>query len=1033
MKYKMAVAIFIISSMLASSGMATGFEIAGGSHNISTLSAQNTFYGNVTVFSNGTTSNINAPIFKSGNTYYLKGNINGSLVFKDNYSILNGSGYFVISGHNNTSAVNISDSRNIGISDLNIESATGGSPGLEIYNSSYIDVSSLNITTTNIGINTLKSNYVNISFTHILATGEPNTLTVGLNSGINPGDGLTYGANSTRNLSMYHDSIVGRNAFGLILIGGNNSIIRDSSLNLSATSQSFMVVIEANDVNVSENTINAINISYDFIVGMFQGPSFVNDTIYGNSIISNGFSGSSFDEGVFFSINASVSIIGNSINISGWNLKGNNPVVMFTLGSANITGNTIVIDKSSDVTAILSYEYNTLGPNNPVTINENKLLVVASRNVTAVYTGSGLNVNITSNTFDYSSNSSYDVSGNSIVYAESIEEFSHNMISMNNSNAYAITQLDNSELTNSNSIIFDNSIAVQNTSAYGILFQGNNGLIESNNISLNGVLPNGIGFQGNNITLTLNNINITSGLSSTGLLSGYYYLYGTLTNSTIYHNFIKIGGTGTGAMFGIFLLHESPLDNISIDSNTIISSDANFNGIQVSNGNAVEGYFNIESNFISTIYSGSGERSFNGIYSAQTIFDANITGNSITSSALGGLGNHTVGISFTDASGLHILNNSLNNLNVSVKLSNSNKDEIIGNYFTNQNYALEFSQTANVTIYHNNFENFSFPVVASNSTNISFNSTYPVGGNYWFNYTGTDHNSGPNQDIPGADGIGDTAYAIYGTKYVDHYPLMKPWTRPEAVFQEHGLFKGQKWSVSFNGITKSSISGVISFRILNATYQNYSYFIGTALSYRGGGQAGTFAYNGSGVTEYVVYAHKFNITFLESGLPQGTPWSIVVNGTEKNITSSNYEFSAYNGTSFIYHVNNLSRFYTSNSSGSFTISGNNVTVNVDYLPFAHLFGSIYPSQAVLLINGKQYNFTGNNVSIFLPAGTYYLEISYRGYSTVYLNVTLSAGESKIINVALRQSTSNTDILYYIGAGIGLALIAVVVAVYMRRR
>ncbi len=52
-----------------------------------------------------------------------------------------------------------------------------------------------------------------------------------------------------------------------------------------------------------------------------------------------------------------------------------------------------------------------------------------------------------------------------------------------------------------------------------------------------------------------------------------------------------------------------------------------------------------------------------------------------------------------------------------------------------------------------------------------WNASYPVGGNYWGNYTGPDQLQGPQQDQPGADGIGDVPYPV-GSGDRDAYPLM---------------------------------------------------------------------------------------------------------------------------------------------------------------------------------------------------------------------------------------------------------------------
>jgi len=57
---------------------------------------------------------------------------------------------------------------------------------------------------------------------------------------------------------------------------------------------------------------------------------------------------------------------------------------------------------------------------------------------------------------------------------------------------------------------------------------------------------------------------------------------------------------------------------------------------------------------------------------------------------------------------------------------------------------------------------------------------YPSGGNYWSDYVGVDHFSGPNQDIPGSDGIGDTPYLV-GEAGVDNYPLFENPTSVEAT------------------------------------------------------------------------------------------------------------------------------------------------------------------------------------------------------------------------------------------------------------
>jgi parallel beta-helix repeat protein len=87
-------------------------------------------------------------------------------------------------------------------------------------------------------------------------------------------------------------------------------------------------------------------------------------------------------------------------------------------------------------------------------------------------------------------------------------------------------------------------------------------------------------------------------------------------------------------------------------------------------------------------------------------------------------------------------------------------------------YGIYFCRSINNVIYHNNFLNNTNQ--AFNREENVFDNGYPSGGNYWSDYTGVDQKSGPNQDQPGSDGIGDTSYSIF-PHGEDHYPLMYPY------------------------------------------------------------------------------------------------------------------------------------------------------------------------------------------------------------------------------------------------------------------
>jgi parallel beta-helix repeat protein len=93
---------------------------------------------------------------------------------------------------------------------------------------------------------------------------------------------------------------------------------------------------------------------------------------------------------------------------------------------------------------------------------------------------------------------------------------------------------------------------------------------------------------------------------------------------------------------------------------------------------------------------------------------------------------------------------------------------IFSNVFIGVNMTNSFGN-----LIHNNtiFDN---GVQATDNTDANFwDDGYPAGGNLWGDYNGSDNFSGPNQDQPGADGLGDTPYVIDADSQ-DGYPRMVP-------------------------------------------------------------------------------------------------------------------------------------------------------------------------------------------------------------------------------------------------------------------
>ena len=115
---------------------------------------------------------------------------------------------------------------------------------------------------------------------------------------------------------------------------------------------------------------------------------------------------------------------------------------------------------------------------------------------------------------------------------------------------------------------------------------------------------------------------------------------------------------------------------------------------------------------------------------------------------------------------------------------------IARNNITNNDNGVYLKSSAPCFVYHNNF---SHNLQQAGDTSVNqWDNGYPSGGNWWSDYTGVDNRSGPNQNIPGADGIGDTPYQIIGPiETKDRYPLnpVPPPPPPEKL--KTSLYDGE--------------------------------------------------------------------------------------------------------------------------------------------------------------------------------------------------------------------------------------------------
>ncbi len=128
-----------------------------------------------------------------------------------------------------------------------------------------------------------------------------------------------------------------------------------------------------------------------------------------------------------------------------------------------------------------------------------------------------------------------------------------------------------------------------------------------------------------------------------------------------------------------------------------------------------------------------------------------------------------------------ISGNNLTACNTGIDLYSENNHVVENNIVNSIDYGIRLEDSSNNSIYHNNLIGNAWQVFDVSWVNPWINPSinawddgYPSGGNYWSDYNSVDEKSGPNQDQPESDGIGDTPYIIDANN-TDRYPLMKPY------------------------------------------------------------------------------------------------------------------------------------------------------------------------------------------------------------------------------------------------------------------
>ncbi|HTT45135.1 MAG TPA: hypothetical protein VMH38_03855, partial [Thermoplasmata archaeon] len=152
--------------------------------------------------------------------------------------------------------------------------------------------------------------------------------------------------------------------------------------------------------------------------------------------------------------------------------------------------------------------------------------------------------------------------------------------------------------------------------------------------------------------------------------------------------------------------------------------------------------------------------------------------------------------------------------------------------------------------------------------------------------------------------------------------------RYSVIFSEVGLPPGTTWQVTVGANTLSSTTNRISFVLANGSY---SYAVADVPGYhiRLGSYSGTVTVAGNTVKDQERFAPvRYQLSFVETGLPTGTTWSVRVGSHTVSSAGTKIAFTLGNGT---YSFAISAPGYTASpSSGSVTLAGAPVKTPVTF-------------------------------------------------------------------------------------------------------
>jgi hypothetical protein len=377
---------------------------------------------------------------------------------------------------------------------------------------------------------------------------------------------------------------------------------------------------------------------------------------------------------------------------------------------------------------------------------------------------------------------------------------------------------------------------------------------------------------------------------------------------------------------------------------------------------------------------------------------------------------------------------------------------VVRNDFTNDtnDFLIDVAGNSVDLIYWNSFvggSGWEFDSLGGPPNAVVFDDGYPAGGNYWSNWTSPDLLSGPDQNLPGSDGIVDNPLPIGGS-YADQYPLAQPFndSNLSVTFRETGLPAGTTWGVQFSSspFGLNTTGAEVSAPTFQVAYATYSYSVYAPAGWVPAPSHGSVTTDGSAISVTIAFTQAtYATTFTATGLGAGAAWDLEVNGQYYPVSGTTVTLGLGNGT-YNYSVASIAGYVVSPRNGTITVNANEQTVTFDFVPVLYTVTfseSGLPSGTSwsVTFNGVATTSTTDTITFQVANGSYAYSIGgVSGYTnTPSTGTQLVSGPGASLTVVYASTTTNLagSAVFWglLAAVIVLALLAVLLWVRGRKK